>query len=257
MAACLGKGFTLIEMSIALVVIGLLVGGILAGQDLMNAAAIRAQISQIEKYQTAVRTFQLKYGYLPGDIPDPQASSFGFMPRGALDGQGDGNGFLASNCANTAGSTSGLQNGCGETAVFWVDLSLAGLIDTTIRGQDVAGNGYHDYGKEAQALPGEPIGKSQASTIASDLAVAHSLRKPLFVGEAGIKSGCDKPGCYTAQGRAKFFNAKINAFFSNEGSGYLIWRYRDKGQKSPDYYGFTPSDPLYEVIRNLSAKYLQ
>src|SRR5579863_4925333 len=106
------SGFTLIELSIVLVIIGLIVGGILTGRDLIDAASQRAQITQIERYQTAVHAFQAKYGgYLPGDIPDPAASGFGFMPRGTLDGQGDGNGLLAANCANTSGSSSGLENG--------------------------------------------------------------------------------------------------------------------------------------------------
>lgn len=132
-------GFTLIEMSITLVVIGLIVGGILTGLDLMNAAAIRAQISQIDKYNTAVRTFQLKYGYLPGDIPNPYASNFGFQSRGTLSGEGDGDGVLASNCS---GALAYIRTGCaGELGVFWEDLSTAGLIDAHIIGQDmVAGN---------------------------------------------------------------------------------------------------------------------
>ena len=51
-------------MSIVLVIIGLIVGGILVGQSLIAAAAVRAQISQIEKYNTAVNTFRDKYGGL-------------------------------------------------------------------------------------------------------------------------------------------------------------------------------------------------
>src|SRR5580692_12405602 len=74
--------FTLIEMSIVLVIIGLIVGGVLVGQDLIRAAGVRAQISQIEKYNTAVNTFYGKYGYLPGDIPAEPAAQFGFAPRG-------------------------------------------------------------------------------------------------------------------------------------------------------------------------------
>jgi prepilin-type N-terminal cleavage/methylation domain-containing protein len=59
--------FTLIEMSIVLVIIGLIVGGVLVGQSLISAAAVRAQISQIERYQTAVNAFRDKYSGLPGD----------------------------------------------------------------------------------------------------------------------------------------------------------------------------------------------
>ena len=50
------SGFTLIELSIVLVIIGLIIGGILVGRDLINASAIRAQISQIDKYQQAANT---------------------------------------------------------------------------------------------------------------------------------------------------------------------------------------------------------
>lgn len=88
-------GFTLVEMSIVMVIIGLIIGGVLVGRDLISAAAARAQISQIEKYQTAVNTFRVKYGYLPGDIPDPVASQYGFYSRDTNPGQGDGNGVIA------------------------------------------------------------------------------------------------------------------------------------------------------------------
>ncbi len=87
-------GFTLIEISIVLVVIGLIAGVILVGQDLINAAAIQAQISQIQGYNTAVRTFEVKYNNLPGDIPNPAAGNYGFQPRGQYAGEGDGNGVL-------------------------------------------------------------------------------------------------------------------------------------------------------------------
>ncbi len=45
-----------------LVIIGLIIGGVLVGQDLIRAAEVRAQISQIEKYNTGVETFYGKYG---------------------------------------------------------------------------------------------------------------------------------------------------------------------------------------------------
>jgi prepilin-type N-terminal cleavage/methylation domain-containing protein len=123
------RGFTLIELSIVLVIIGLITGGILVGRDLIDAATIRAQISQIEKYQAAVNTFRVKYDYLPGDIPDPTAQQFGFKPRGGgIPAEGDGNGILEGTQAGD-GDFSGVTMNQGETAVFWVDLSTAHLID--------------------------------------------------------------------------------------------------------------------------------
>lgn len=125
------RGFTLIELSMVLVVIGLIVGGLLVGQDLIRAAAVRATISQIEKYNTAVNTFRGKYGYLPGDIKDPEASQFGFQSRGQYAGEGDGNGVIQGIASNASGQNSGNWENCGEIPMFWADLSAAHLIDST------------------------------------------------------------------------------------------------------------------------------
>lgn len=122
-------GFTLIELSVVLVIIGLLVGGILTGQDLIKAAKDRAQVSQIQKYMTAVNVFETKYGGLPGDISLAKAGTFGFsVPASCVGTQGerDGNGLI-----------DGWQSPYvyaqvdGETALFWQDLSAAGLIEGT------------------------------------------------------------------------------------------------------------------------------
>src|ERR1017187_1843861 len=113
----LKAGFTLVEMSIVLVIIGLVIGGVLVGQDLISAASVLAQISQIEKYQTAVNTFKLKFNALPGDIADPNASAFGFAAGGQYAGEGDGDWFI-----HGKNDSSGGQD-------IWVDLSQAQLID--------------------------------------------------------------------------------------------------------------------------------
>ena len=124
------SGFTLIEMSIVLVIIGLIAGVIVVGQDLIGGAAVRAQISQIQRYQAAVHTFQMKYNnFLPGDIPNPYAAQFGFQTRGQYAGQGDGNGYLEGNWSNASGGNAAWSAIVGETGVFWVDLSTANLID--------------------------------------------------------------------------------------------------------------------------------
>ena len=125
-----GAGFTLLELSIVLVIIGLIVGGVLVGRDLIGAAEIRAQISQIEKYQTAVNTFKLKYNnQLPGDISDPDATAFGLSPRGNSRGTGDGNGILEGFPVSGGYTSFGWVEGTGETLLFWIDLTTSGLID--------------------------------------------------------------------------------------------------------------------------------
>jgi prepilin-type N-terminal cleavage/methylation domain-containing protein len=117
-------GFTLIELSIVLVIIGLIVGGILVGQSLISAAGVRAQVTQIEKYNTAANTFREKYGYLPGDIPPAQVTQFGFTvvpTRAGTQGRGDGNGVIEG--YNYQGAEIFDISTSGETAFFWEDLS--------------------------------------------------------------------------------------------------------------------------------------
>jgi prepilin-type N-terminal cleavage/methylation domain-containing protein len=132
-ASCICKrreGFTLIELSIVLVIIGLVVGGILLGRDLIGAATVRAQITQIEKYNTAANTFISKCGGLPGDISAQGATACGLAARGQYQGEGDGDSVIASTWNNAAGGSFGTGFLTGEEGLFWVDLSATGLIDS-------------------------------------------------------------------------------------------------------------------------------
>ena len=62
------EGFTLIELSIVIVIIGLIVAGVVGGQTLVLQAKIRSQISDFNKYKIAYNTFQLEYNAIPGDF---------------------------------------------------------------------------------------------------------------------------------------------------------------------------------------------
>lgn len=122
------KGFTLVELSIVLVIIGLIVGGILVGQDMIKAAEIRATVAQVEKFNTAVNTFRTKYGSMPGDAISSQATAFGLFSETTLAGSAghqDGNGMIE-------GGSSGATVGIGETLAFWRHLSDASLLEASL-----------------------------------------------------------------------------------------------------------------------------
>ncbi|MAR56444.1 MAG: hypothetical protein CMM93_04610 [Rickettsiales bacterium] len=123
------SGFTLVELAIVLVIIGLIVGGVLVGQDLIKAAEIRATVSDLEKFNAASTTFRDKYSGYPGDLLQTKAAQFGLAnstttARPGADGQGDSDGLIE----NGATNKQGLGN---ETLLFWSDLTQADMIATS------------------------------------------------------------------------------------------------------------------------------
>jgi prepilin-type N-terminal cleavage/methylation domain-containing protein len=67
------QGFSLLECAIALVIVGVLVGGVLAGKNLLRAAELRALGTQAKQYMAASSLFKTKYQALPGDMRDATA----------------------------------------------------------------------------------------------------------------------------------------------------------------------------------------
>ena len=63
----------MVELAIVIIIIGLLIGGILKGQELVANARIAATITQIKAIAASMSTFQDKYGALPGDMPNATA----------------------------------------------------------------------------------------------------------------------------------------------------------------------------------------
>jgi prepilin-type N-terminal cleavage/methylation domain-containing protein len=119
-------GFTLVELAIVLMIIGLIIGGILRGQELLNNARVTADIRQAQSYEAAVTSFQDMYGALPGDITNPSARlpNCNSLPCSSA---GNGDGILDLVCTiidcQINPSFPGLE---GRT--FWVHLVAAHLI---------------------------------------------------------------------------------------------------------------------------------
>src|SRR5262247_3820854 len=89
------RGFTLIEIAIVLVIIGLLLGGVLKGQELITGARVRNLISQQDGIKAAFFGFQDRYRALPGDYAAAQANI------ATAGGNGNGNGRIESSATGT------------------------------------------------------------------------------------------------------------------------------------------------------------
>lgn len=133
------SGFTLIEIAIVLVIIGLLLGGVLKGQELINSAKVKNLAGDFRNIPLFIYGYQDKYRALPGD-----------QNQAALDAQ-----FPPANTATASTTTATLANGvingnwndlgaASESYLFWQHVRLAGLAPgpTTIPGTPAHGDGY-------------------------------------------------------------------------------------------------------------------
>jgi prepilin-type N-terminal cleavage/methylation domain-containing protein len=125
------KGFTLVELAIVLTIIGLLIGGILKGQQLMTNARITSTLAQVNAVEAAATTFRDTYGNLPGDLPQANLRVSGWANTSAMASLGDGIvgitnwDLLASQSANVPNPAALPAT---ETLMFWGQLGSAGLL---------------------------------------------------------------------------------------------------------------------------------
>ncbi len=148
-------GFSLVELSIILVILGLLTGGILAGQSLIRASELRSVTVEYNRYITAAQAFRDKYFALAGDMSNATTvwgrlstsgcrtnSSAAVVTNGVCDG--DANGQLVHDGYSS------------EPNEFWRELALAGLIEGNYTGIPGA-NGQYD------SNPGSNVPQSKIS----------------------------------------------------------------------------------------------
>ncbi len=69
------SGFTLVEIAIVLVIIGLLLGGVLKGQELINSAKVKNMINDYRATSTFVFAYQDRFRALPGDDTEQSPTS--------------------------------------------------------------------------------------------------------------------------------------------------------------------------------------
>lgn len=145
------RGFSLVELSIVLVILGLLTGGILAGQSLIRAAALRSVSSEMSRYLTAIHTFRDKYFALPGDMTNATAfwgaqhatpsTCIGYLSGNPATGpatcNGNGNGRISDD-----DYLSGSNASWYEVWRAWQHLANAGLVEGSYTGVSDSTSNY-------------------------------------------------------------------------------------------------------------------
>jgi prepilin-type N-terminal cleavage/methylation domain-containing protein len=124
------SGFTLIEIAIVLVIIGLLLGGVLKGQELITSARVRNFIQQQDGVKAAYFGFLDRYRALPGDYRNATDNIANIAIGLAACGGGNGN-----------GDGTIISGAVVENILVWEHLSKAGFITGTYTCAAVAGAG--------------------------------------------------------------------------------------------------------------------
>src|SRR6266481_4703390 len=116
------QGFTLVEIAIVLVIIGLLLGGILKGQEMITQAKIKNVIADFSGVSAAYHGYQDRYRAIPGDDPGAVARwTLTGMATPATGSYGDG---VVSGLYNSATAND-------ESRLFWLHLRSAGFVSGT------------------------------------------------------------------------------------------------------------------------------
>lgn len=129
-------GFTLVELAIVLMIIGLLVGGVLRGQELMENARVTTTIQQAKAFDAATTTFRDQYNAMPGDMANAvqRLPTCGVLGDCSTAANYTSNGQIGTAQAAVLAAVTGLAsetNGgvvAGENRRFWTHLATANLI---------------------------------------------------------------------------------------------------------------------------------
>ena len=233
------RGFTLVEIAVVLVIIGLLIGGVLRASELMDSSRASTIVSQKSSIQTAFYGFIDRYKMLPGDLTSAQALLIDSKTAPAASAA-DGNvllndspaffnnltqaGFLiCTPCGSTAVVTPGVA-GAAATAATYIP-PAAGLKATNspvnVYSQPLAF--YFNTGATAGSTP--VVGGSTAGSI-SFLGSPSEGGKPLLLTGSGIYSSMlaeiDRKSDDGSPGTGTFRYTDVVASTSTSGSSIFV-----------------------------------
>jgi len=127
------SGFTLIEIAIVLVIIGLLMGVVLKGQELINSAKVKNLAADFRNIPLYIYTYQDRFKVLPGDDANA-ATHLAGATAATTPTSSIGNGVINGNWDSMTATD--------ESVLFWQHIRLAGLASGETMVNTTAGNSY-------------------------------------------------------------------------------------------------------------------
>lgn len=156
------QGFTLVELSIVLIIIGLILGGVFKGQSLIDSARVRSLSTEVSGIRTAWFSFQERYRSIPGDF----ASARTQIDSSAVPGNGNGR-----------------VDDSQERASVWQQLALAGFITGNYDGAQLAVGSATDLECGPQTCPQNPFNGFYKISYSAQAVESKSPAHEIYTGD--------------------------------------------------------------------------
>lgn len=170
------KGFTLVELAIVMIIIGLLIGGVIKGQELIKNAQVAAAVSEMKSFDAAINGVYSVYKEYPGDMMDP-AGRIANCSAAPCNRPGNGNDRIGADGIYTVTADD------SENLSAWAQMKSAGMI-TVVDGSAtlVYGNGLPQsaFGVGGYQISYHPGGLVRGNALSE----GHFLQLGLTVAEA-------------------------------------------------------------------------
>lgn len=171
-------GFTLLEMSIVLVIIGLITGGIMLGHALLTASQLQTVLTDADNYITAASNFRQQYLGLPGDMTNA-AALWGTDSNGCPNGGGS-----SGTCSGNGDGLIGATGEEYESFRFWQHLYYAGLFNQRLSGV-ASSAGVYSATIGTNIPPGSISGSGFSMVYIPPAAAADTVNSPYYPGSYG------------------------------------------------------------------------